>query len=252
MTCVGCHEHDDRDKGHKGRYGEKCEACHGEKAFKTLTFEHERDARYALRGKHARVKCDDCHSGILYRDKLTKPCFSCHEKHDKHKAQIGKECDRCHSEDTWNKSSFDHDRSRFRLLDKHKPLECKKCHASPAYKDAKTECAACHSKDDVHKERFGARCEQCHSARGWKTWEFDHDRLSDFKLAGRHSKVKCLYCHTKPVKDKLVLASECFSCHKRDDIHFETKGPKCERCHTPENWRKIINQERNPPAQTNR
>ncbi len=241
LTCFGCHERDDRDKGHKGRYSEKCESCHAERAFKTVTFEHEHDARYALRGKHARAKCDTCHSGVLYRDKLAQQCFSCHEKDDKHKAQLGKECERCHNERSWNETpSFDHDRSRFRLQDKHKGLECKKCHQTPAFKDAKLECASCHSKDDLHKERLGPRCEQCHNARGWKDWEFDHDLRSQFKLLDRHAKVKCLACHSKPVKEKVRLAADCYSCHRQDDIHFDTKGRQCERCHVPQNWRKTV------------
>jgi len=65
-NCYGCHQGDDRDKGHKGRYGEKCETCHSVRAFKSVRFEHERDARYALRGRHARAKCDACHTGSLY------------------------------------------------------------------------------------------------------------------------------------------------------------------------------------------
>ncbi len=239
-ACFGCHERDDREKGHKGRYGEKCESCHAEKAFKSVTFEHARDAKFELKGKHAQAKCDTCHSGVLYRDKLKQRCFACHEKDDKHKAQLGPECDRCHSERNWKETSFDHDRSAFRLLDKHKGLECKKCHASPAFKDAKSECASCHAKDDFHKERLGPGCGQCHRPQSWKTWEFDHNQRSRFKLADAHVRVKCLACHVKPVKEKLTLAVECYSCHREDDIHFDTNGQKCERCHVPQNWRKTV------------
>jgi hypothetical protein len=129
------------------------------------------------------------------------------------------------------------------LRDRHAGLECMKCHASPAFRDEKKDCAFCHAKDDAHRERLGPRCDLCHGARGWKTWEFDHNLRSRFKLADRHAKAKCLACHTKPVKDKVVLAVECVSCHRRDDIHFDTKGPNCERCHVPDNWRRVINQE---------
>ena len=248
-ACFRCHEREDRDKGHKGRYGEKCETCHVEKTFKAATFEHGRDARYALRGKHQPVKCDTCHKGILYRDKLETRCIACHEPDDKHKGQLGKDCARCHAESSWRESSFDHNRSDFPLRERHAGLDCKKCHASPLFKDAKTDCASCHAKDDAHKARLGTRCEQCHSARGWKIWAFDHNLRSRFKLLDKHAKVKCLACHLKPVTDKVVLAVECVSCHRRDDIHFETKGPQCERCHAPDNWRRVINQEggRKPP-----
>jgi hypothetical protein len=35
-TCIGCHRKDDDGaaKGHRGRFGEKCESCHGTKAWK--------------------------------------------------------------------------------------------------------------------------------------------------------------------------------------------------------------------------
>ena len=242
-TCFGCHERDDREKGHKGRYGEKCQTCHAEKAFRSVSFEHARDTRYALRGKHQQVKCDACHKGNLYRDKLETACSTCHERDDKHKGQLGSDCARCHGETSWHESSFDHNRSNFPLRDRHTKLDCKKCHASPAFKDAKADCASCHAQDDVHKQRLGPRCEQCHSARSWKDADFDHTLRSRFKLVEKHVKVKCLACHIKPVTDKVTLAVDCKSCHRQDDIHFDTKGPQCERCHLPDNWRHVINQD---------
>jgi len=244
-ACFGCHERDDREKGHKGRYGEKCQTCHAEKSFRSVVFEHARDTRYPLRARHQQVKCDACHKGALYRDKLESRCFACHERDDKHKNQLGSDCARCHGETSWRESSFDHNRSEFPLRERHAKVECKKCHASPAFKDAKPSCASCHAKDDFHRQRLGPRCEQCHSARGWKDWEFDHNVRSRFKLVDRHIKVRCLACHNKPVADKVALAVECLSCHRQDDIHFETNGAKCERCHGPDNWRHVINQERN-------
>jgi len=247
-TCFACHERDDKEKGHKGRYGEKCQTCHAEKTFKAVSFEHERDARYALRGKHKLVKCDSCHKGELYRDKLEQRCIACHEPDDKHKGQLGKDCARCHAETKWQESSFDHSKSEFPLRDKHAKVECKKCHDGPLFKDAKVACVSCHAKSDIHKERLGPRCETCHNARGWKDWTFDHNLRSRFKLVETHAKTKCLACHRKPVKDKVELALDCKSCHEHDDIHFDTKGPLCERCHLPDYWRHVINQEKNKPA----
>jgi hypothetical protein len=242
-TCFGCHERDDREKGHKGRYGEKCETCHTEKAFKAVRFEHARDTKFELRGKHTLAKCDACHKGELYKEKLKTDCFSCHEPDDKHNGQLGKDCARCHAESDWHKTSFDHNKTEFPLRDKHAPLECKKCHATPAFKDVKPACVSCHEKDDRHKKKLGPRCDECHSATGWKDWVFDHNARSRFKLVERHAKAKCEWCHTKPVKEKVELSIECISCHRRDDIHLETRGVQCEKCHAPDNWRNVINQE---------
>ena len=240
-TCFACHARDDRDKGHKGRYGEKCETCHSVKAWNAVTFVHDRDTRYILRGRHVRTKCDSCHQGVLYVEKSDSRCASCHDRDDKHKGQLGKLCDSCHNERDWSDTTFDHNRSAFPLRDRHAVLECKHCHQTSEYKNAKPECVSCHAKDDRHKERLGPRCDQCHSASSWKNTDFDHNLRAQFKLGGAHVKVACLACHTRPVKDKLVLASDCASCHRQsDDVHLGTFGTQCESCHVPENWRKII------------
>jgi len=245
-TCFGCHERDDREKAHKDRYGEKCGSCHTEKGWKILVFDHDRDTRYALRGTHRQVKCDVCHRGVLYRDKIEPRCVACHQGDDKHNGQLGPRCDSCHNERNWREASFDHNRSRFPLIESHVRVECKECHLTLAFKDAKTECLSCHAKADRHKERLGPRCEQCHNARSWKSWEFDHDQRTRFKLGGAHTKIACLACHTVPVKDKFDLASNCFSCHRKDDTHLGSFGQQCDRCHVTENWRRIINRERIP------
>ena len=108
--------------------------------------------------------------------------------------QLGKQCDRCHNERTWRDAPFDHNQSRFPLRGRHDGLECRKCHLTPAFKDAKPECASCHAKDDHHKERLGPRCEQCHNVRGWKTWDFDHNSAQPFQArrGARQGQVLCL------------------------------------------------------------
>jgi hypothetical protein len=234
-TCVGCHKKDDERAKHNGRYGVKCEACHDENVWKPSTFDHRRDTKYPLRPKHDKVKCDDCHRGDLYRDKLQSACIACHEKDDKHKAQLGRKCESCHSEQDWKKTTFDHNRTKFPLLGRHAPAECKACHSGLLYKDVKTTCFACHDKDDTHKRRLGPRCEDCHNARDWKIWDFDHSRTK-YPLDGAHPKVACLACHREPVKDKIRLGTACASCHQRDDVHAGRFGSQCERCHVTGAW----------------
>jgi len=108
------------------------------------------------------------------------------------------------------------------------------------------ECASCHARDDYHKQRLGPRCADCHDARGWKGAKFDHDQKSRFKLEGAHLKIGCQSCHTAPVTDRFTLGTDCVTCHgKKDDVHFGSYGPQCERCHVPDNWRKIL--KRDPP-----
>jgi len=241
-TCYGCHQKDDDgSKGHHGKYGQKCETCHVEKSWKTIKFDHDRDTKYALLGKHRTTKCTDCHTGDLYRDKLQSTCIACHRKDDKHKGKEGERCEECHVEQNWKttKSKFDHDLTRFPLLGKHAKVDCAKCHKTLEFTDAKTACVACHEKEDQHRQRLGSRCEDCHNAVSWKRWDFDHDTRTHFKLDGAHAKTDCYACHRLPVQGRALLPMACVSCHLSDDAHGGNFGRQCERCHVSSDWNTV-------------
>ena len=156
-----------------------------------------------------------------------------------HEGQQGKKCESCHDDDTWKKARFDHARTRFPLLGGHLVVACDKCHATQRYKDAKSECIACHDRDDVHKRRLGTRCETCHNARTWKSWDFNHDRQTKFRLDGAHRKLDCLACHRQPVQTKATLPTSCVSCHATDDVHDGGFGKQCEKCHVTSSFKRI-------------
>jgi hypothetical protein len=241
MTCVSCHQKED-DKAHKGKFGPKCEVCHDENVWKETVFNHDKKTKFPLLGKHrAPLKCNACHKGDLYKDKLAMDCFSCHEKDDKHKGQEGKKCETCHGAESWTKTTFDHQRmSKYPLLGRHILVACKKCHAGPTFKDAPKDCMGCHEKDDVHKRRLGTECEACHSTRSWQAWDFDHNKTK-FKLDGPHKKTanKCYSCHSKPMDKKVVAPTACGACHDRDDVHNGNFGDRCDRCHDGNDWKQI-------------
>jgi hypothetical protein len=240
-TCVSCHRKDDDEKGHKGRYGDKCETCHNEKTWGKTTFDHDRDTKYLLVGKHRETKCDACHlpeKGLLYAQKLATVCVSCHKADDKHKGQLGHQCERCHRETSWKVEHFDHNQSRFPLTGAHAKVECTKCHASLTFRDAPSACVACHLKDDVHKRRFGTTCETCHNTRAWQSWDFDHAKTR-FALVGAHQKTACYACHKLPVEGHAILNRTCIGCHADDDVHHGGLGGQCETCHSATNWKVI-------------
>ena len=237
VACASCHKKDD-DKAHKGSFGAKCESCHVERGWKEILFNHDKMTKYALFGKHREAKCTSCHKGDLYKDKLQAACYACHQNDDKHKGQEGKKCETCHKEDSWHKALFDHRLSRFPLTGKHVLTECKKCHATPTYKDARSDCGSCHEKQDVHKRRFGTLCEDCHNTRDWEVWDFDHDKTS-FKLDGGHKNAACYDCHLKPMDNKVSQSATCASCHDKDDVHNGSFGRQCERCHDAASWKNI-------------
>lgn len=238
-TCVGCHRKNDT---HKGRYGERCESCHAEQAWKELNFDHGRDTKFRLLGKHATVKCDTCHTGTLYQQKLQVACASCHEKDDKHRGQLGKECEKCHNETNWKEARFDHATARFPLLGMHLRVECGKCHATPAFRDAAKDCVGCHLANDVHKRTLGGKCETCHNARDWRVWDFNHNKLTQFILDGAHKgkKVTCASCHKSAEPPAPKIAQTCVSCHQRQDVHESSLGPYCDRCHSTVNWQQLL------------
>lgn len=242
--CIGCHRKDDNEKGHKGKFGEKCETCHATRAWKDVTFRHDRDTKYPLSGKHARTSCVSCHTGQLYKDKAPTECIACHRKDDNekgHKGSLGTQCDSCHNVEGWKVRAFDHNKSRFPLLGSHARVECRKCHESTAFRDAPRDCYGCHQKDDVHKRRLGVDCETCHNARSWKSWDFDHGRTT-FPLTGAHRRVQCYACHSAPMEKRTQPASAraCASCHTKDDVHKGVFGARCERCHSDSDWKLIL------------
>jgi hypothetical protein len=236
-TCIGCHKKDDE---HKGRYGEKCESCHDAKDWKTSTFNHDVDTKYALRGKHRTAKCADCHTGPLYKTKTSQVCYDCHRDDDKHKDTLGRECGKCHTERSWKEPpKFDHDKSRFPLLDKHIKVDCKECHKDALYRETPKDCYSCHKKDDKHERNLGEKCESCHNAKDWKSTKglFDHQK-TEFPLRNAHAaaKVKCADCH-RDLKSMRKTAKECYACHKKDDKHEGTLGKSCQTCHGDRDWK---------------
>ncbi|MFZ2542187.1 MAG: cytochrome C [Gallionella sp.] len=239
ITCIGCHKADDK---HKGEFGAKCESCHKEKDWKTITFDHTRDTKYPLNGKHENVKCVTCHTGNLYKQKLQQDCISCHKKEDVHKGKLGKRCETCHNEKDWKDAPIDHGRTSFPLLGLHIKVECKKCHLTQLFRDSPSDCFSCHKKDDekVHKLRLGKKCESCHNARSWTAWDFQHDKRTKFKLDGGHDKLDCYACHKKEVGDRFEVPHTCIGCHDRDDVHRGEFGRQCERCHVVSDFRTLL------------
>ncbi|MBS1159246.1 MAG: cytochrome [Proteobacteria bacterium] len=241
MTCIACHKKNDDEKGHKGRYGNKCETCHTAKEWKKSTFNHDKDTKYPLLGKHQETKCDACHLpalGPIYGSKIEKTCIACHKKDDKHKGQLGTDCASCHNEKRWQDSPYDHNKARFPLTGSHAKVECKKCHLTPAFRDAPLTCNGCHEKDDKHKGRFTKKCESCHYTGTWKSWDFDHAKTR-YPLDGAHLKVECYDCHKEPKPGTPKLSKTCVSCHLKDDVHNGEFSAQCERCHVSANWKKV-------------
>ena len=241
-ACLACHKKDDV---HKKALGPKCANCHDEKNWKTTSFNHDRQSRFPLKGKHRPLKCVACHANQQFKPTATN-CDACHTKDDVHKGQEGQACEKCHNEQTWKETTFDHGLTRFPLLGKHQIVSCESCHRTQEFKNAETPCVACHSKDDVHKLRLGPQCQSCHNARNWKLWDFDHNRRTHFPLDGGHKGLACLACHTEPTEKKIETPDTCIGCHSPDDVHEGDFGLQCARCHFTSSWERLKRNARIP------
>lgn len=234
-TCFGCHERDDK---HEGRYGGDCKKCHTPLGWASLIFNHDKDTKYKLIGRHKQVTCDQCHPAKVnaYKVKTKDDCYSCHKFSDEHKGLYGKKCKDCHNTKGWAKNKFDHDKTDFPLKGKHKKTACNDCHPGELYdQKLSTKCYECHVQHDVHNGQLGKKCNDCHVESGWiKDVEFDHD-ITLFPLLGSHATLACEDCHSstnfKNEKPK------CVSCHRNDDVHKQRLGVRCAACHNAVDWK---------------
>jgi hypothetical protein len=168
--CRTCHK-----DPHAGQFDARlsqrgCEACHAVSSFRELKFDHGRDSRFALTGRHAKAACGSCHrpgdGGVVRWRPLATACDACHA--DPHAGQFaaaaGTDCSRCHEPEGWKKPlRFAHREpfTKFALDGKHAALPCEKCHPEVAvaagvkarrYRPLPTECEGCHA--DFHKGAF--------------------------------------------------------------------------------------------------
>jgi hypothetical protein len=265
--CKSCHAHakvHSDDEHPDGKYkSSQCLQCHQNggnpqmrtgKDNKLVTDVHGLTGTFPLIKKHKDVPCADCHTG---RDAKGKTSFSglkpdcsaagqCHED-SLHRSTLGNKCLTCHVSGTWDALKFDHNvpfpadaKSKvaaFPLKGEHKNNKCEACHPERKFVEANTTCAAegCHRDDDAHKGRLGDKCEQCHVETGDNT--FNHNKMSTFKLDGKHLAVRCADCH--PSVTFKPRPSDCFGCHPEPAVHKGQYGTGCAQCHTTRTWEDV-------------
>jgi hypothetical protein len=250
-NCASCHE----DK-HKGQLGSNCQQCHNAEDWKVnRIFDHSK-TKYALTGLHRQVSCQKCHTpgddgAIKYVGLKFDRCAACHN--DPHRGEFKQTCESCHSTATWKQSSFvaqfDHSKTKYPLLGKHRDVACDTCHRSGDFKAtiAFNLCADCH-KPDPHGGQFlkradGGRCESCHTVNGFKPAQYtvaDH-KTTTFPLREKHADAQCAKCHVPKGRDTIfkIKAATCIDCHQ--DVHKSqfARAPyfnHCEQCHNESNF----------------
>lgn len=250
QLCLNCHAPVGKDiRAHTGFHGRspgvansECRLCHSEHQgrnadilqFNPANFQHVH-TDFRLEGKHKDVSCTQCHvADKPYRD-APKTCIACHQKADVHKGSQGKECQQCHNANSWARTAFDHDKTAFPLLDKHRELSCAQCHRSSDYQGADKKCASCHQIDDIHLGQFGQQCNDCHNSQVWKQSRFNHTLDTQFELKGAHKPLRCNACHT-PQTPADKTPTTCNGCHQADDVHKGRNGSDCQQCHSVTQW----------------
>jgi len=241
--CYSCHKKDDV---HKKKLGEKCHQCHSEQSWRKIKFDHDK-TDFPLKGNHEKASCDSCHPDNKHKDTPTK-CYSCHAINDAHNKRYGSKCESCHSEKDWDKVHFNHNKkTKFKIRGKHREVACDSCHThktgSIFKKHPDKKCYSCHKNDDVHRGQNGNKCNKCHTESSWKKSNFNHNKDTKFKIRGKHKKLMCVACHPSGKSrsgKKTKLKTNCYSCHKLDDLHKGQQGKKCNECHSELGWDKKV------------
>ena len=102
--CNDCHEPDDI---HERRLGPHCARCHNPNDWALWRFDHNRDTDYKLDGAHEGLDCHGCHNTPVKKSiELSDRCVDCHWRDDIHAGAYGRQCDRCHSTESFEELSI--------------------------------------------------------------------------------------------------------------------------------------------------
>lgn len=152
-------------------------------------------------------------------------------------------CDLCHNSTNWtlDKSiyAFNHSTTAFPLTGQHQAVNCRSCHPTLVFSEAKTACNECHT--DMHNQTVGPDCGRCHTSKSWIVENITelHQR-SRFPLLGAHRTTDCSNCH----KSASLLRFEplgvlCYDCHQANynaatqPNHVQGNFSKdCIQCHS--------------------
>ena len=266
--CLDCHKEIKNLINEKKGYhassevaGKKCAECHGEHfgvdfqlvRFDQNSFDHKLSG-YQLEGKHAELKCVDCHKTELIPTKISQKkgssylglgteCLSCHE--DFHQGTLNQNCTSCHNQNKFDPATFfDHAKTEFSLIGKHQTVDCAKCHKTIQRNNKDfiqfanvehSNCTSCHV--DVHNNKFGNDCRKCHSEYSFHEENtlssFNHDK-TNYPLQGKHVDVDCKKCHTKSytVAVKHTKCTDCHTDYHEGQLSKNGINPDCAECHS--------------------
>ena len=159
-----------------------------------------------------------------------------------HGADFKVSCSTCHSSKGWQLDtaiySFDHNRTKLALTGQHTEVNCRQCHVSLVFSEARTECNECHP--DIHQSTTGPDCGRCHTSASWLVNNITEiHQASRFPLLGAHKTADCTDCHKSETQVRFDVAGvNCIDCHRAN--YMSTTSPNhtesgfsedCSSCH---------------------
>ena len=237
--------------------GVDCSDCHTPRSWtpdpKAMTFDHERQTGFPLRGRHRDAPCRSCHLDLSFADPVLRDadCATCHA--DVHRGAYAQRCSDCHSAVSFHDlpALQVHARTTFPLTGAHVQISCRTCHIDDqlgAFTSLDPQCTACHEDDAanagaVDHTTFPPDCLRCHGTLAWTAYvRFDHPTVSGgFRLEGAHARIRCSSCHGPNMEPLFQPASDqdCIACHQGDYDREHPGGSfptTCLSCHNLETW----------------
>jgi predicted CXXCH cytochrome family protein len=253
--CFVCHvkDYSSAKPNHlQAQFDHTCTMCHSTSAWQPSTFDHAK-TNFPLLGMHQTIVCASCHVNGKFKGTAT-DCYSCHQQDfagtaapNHLLAQFSHDCSSCHTQTSWQPSTFDHAKTIFPLFGMHKTIECASCHINGKFKGTATDCYTCHQQDFAGTKnpnhllaQFTHDCSSCHTQTAWRPSTFDHNK-TNFPLTGAHLTTDCLFCHKNG--QFTGTPSACFSCHSSDYTGVADPNHvlgnfdhNCFSCHTTTVW----------------
>ena len=168
-TCSACHV-DDRPWGH---YEGDCGDCHEAELWfpAGLGTNDHLITGFALVGAHTLEPCESCHPVGQPRGEADPECAACHTRDDPHQNMLGTQCDDCHTEMSWLRTTWRHTATGWPLRGAHRLAACVDCHAT-GYVGTPTECFRCHETEapldePAHLTAEFLNCDTCHRVFAW-------------------------------------------------------------------------------------
>ncbi len=270
--CFDCHDVHDHQfmPQHVLAFGENCLDCHDGKDT-MARFDHATTS-FHLDGKHAGLKCEDCHGvqavqikqagdqlAVAQRTKIKltnatfketpSQCLGCHAEPQAHMGMFGSDCSDCHTTTSWKPAKwdeklFDHNTLTGFSLIRHgtgyeeNTMTCRDCHGVDVKQIDLQTCVACHSTGGDRPQFMSQHLDQfgpaCLDCHDGVDRLSNFDHATFFPLEDAHATIECDACHI----DKVFRGTptECVKCHAEPDIHAGFFGLQCGNCHTAQAW----------------